>query len=99
MNAKNAPPSAAAATLASHRRSTKYMAAAEPAKPTVVSRVRLAIGPAISVTGVSTTAGPSSEVFHIALMPCGALTAVVTRAGRWPCASAVATYRMNQVAR
>ena len=41
-------------------------------------------GPASSVTGVSSTPGSSSEVFHIRLMPCGAFIAVVTRAGRLP---------------
>ena len=44
-------------------------------------------------------AGSSSEVFHIRLMPWGAFRPVVVRAGRWPCESAVAVYRMNQANR
>ncbi len=67
------------------------MLAAEPAKPTVVSTVSAACGPRSSVTGVSSTPGSGSEVFHIRLMPCGAFMAAVTSAGSRPCATAVAS--------
>src|SRR5580700_5941130 len=95
-NPYTAPPSAAGQVLTDQRRSTQNMVAAEPAKPSVSSTVRLTCGPASKVTGVSSTPGSSSEVFHIMLMPAGAFIAVVTRAGSLPCAIAVASYRMNQ---
>ena len=86
-NPYSAPPSAAGPLRTSQRRSTQYIDAAEPANPSVSSRVRVVCGPASSVTGLSSTPGSSSEVFHIRLMPCGAFIAVVTRAGRLPCAT------------
>ena len=52
--------------------------------------VRLTCGPASSVTGVSSIPGSRKDVFHITLMPRGAFSAVVTSAGRCPCATAVA---------
>lgn len=61
--------------------------------------VRLTCGPASTVTGVSSTAGSSTDVFHIRLMPRGAFIAVVTRCGRLPCATDSALYRMNQANR
>ena len=76
--------------LAPHRRSTQNRLAAEPARLSVSTTVRLICGPASSVTGVSTIPGSRNEVFHIRLTPCGAFIAVVTRAGRCPCATAVA---------
>jgi hypothetical protein len=84
-NPYTAPPMAAALTLAPHRLSTKNGLAAEPAKLAVTMTVRLVCGPASSVTGASTSPGSSSEVFHIRLMPCGAFSPVVTRAGSRPC--------------
>jgi hypothetical protein len=75
------------------------MAAADPAYPRVARTVRPASGPASSVTGASTTAGNSTVLFHIRLMPCGAFMAVVTSAGRCPWATASAAYRMNQAIR
>ena len=85
--------------LAPQRRSTQNRSAADPAKPSVSTMVRLVCGPASSVTGVSSTPGSSRTVFHIRLTPCGAFIAVVTSAGRLPCATAVAAYRMNQANR
>ena len=41
--------------------------------------------------GVSTIPGKIREVFHIRLMPRGALSACVTSAGRCPCATAAAS--------
>ncbi len=76
--------------LTRHRRSTKNMAAADPAKPAVVRIVRLTCGPNSSVTGASSTPGSSREVFHIMLTPVGAFIALVTRAGRCPWLTAVA---------
>ena len=67
------------------------MAVPDPAKPTVISRVRLACGPASSVTGDSSTPGSSSGVFHMRFTPCGAFMASVTRAGSLPWAMAVAS--------
>ena len=67
------------------------MAVADPAKPTVSSTVRLTCGPNSSVTGASRTPGSSRGVFHMRFTPCGAFMAVVTRAGRWKCAMAVAS--------
>ncbi len=67
------------------------MAAADPAKPSVSSVVRVACGPMSRVRGAKTTPGSRNEVFHIRLMPCGAFTAVVTRSGSRPCAIAVAS--------
>jgi hypothetical protein len=89
-NPYTAPPSAAAPWLADHCRSTQYRLAAEPAKPSVSRTVRLTCGPASTVTGVSSTAGSSTDVFHIRLMPRGAFIAVLTRAGSFPCVTAVA---------
>jgi len=85
-----APASAAASKRTRQRRSTRNIAAADPAKPAVVSKVRLTCGPNSSVTGASTTPGKSIELFHIKLMPTGAFSAVVTRAGSSPCEIAVA---------
>jgi hypothetical protein len=79
-----APPRPAPSTLAPCRRSSQYMAAAEPAYPSVTRTVRLASGPASSVTGASATAGNSTELFHISGKPYGAFSAVVTSAGRCP---------------
>ncbi len=76
--------------LAPHRRRTRNKLAADPAKPTVSSTVKLTCGPASSVTGVSTIPGSKIEVFHSRLTPCGGFMAVVTKAGRCPCAIAVA---------
>ena len=98
-NPYTAPPMAAAVTLAPQRLSTQNRLAAEPAKPTVSKMVRLASGPASSVTGDSTTPASSIEAFHIMLMPCGAFSPVVTSAGSRPCETAVALYRMNQATR
>src|SRR5580693_1552681 len=98
-NPYTAPPSAAGQVLTDQRRSTQNMVAAEPAKPSVSSTVRLTCGPASKVTGVSSTPGSSSEVFHIRLTPRGAFIAVVTRCGRLPCATDSALYRMNQANR
>jgi hypothetical protein len=75
---------------ACHRRSTRNMLAAEPAKPSVSMMVMLTCGPASSVTGASSTAGSRIEVFHIRLMPRGAFNAVVTSDGSLPCETAVA---------
>src|ERR1022692_5008751 len=72
------------------------MAQADPAKPAVSSTVRLTCGPSSRVTGVSTTPGSSSDVFHIRLTPTGAFIALVTRAGRWPWLTAAAAYRRYQ---
>ena len=69
-------------TLAPHRRSTQNRLAAEPAKPSVSTTVRLTWGPASSVTGVSTIPGSRKDVCHIRLTPWGAPIAVVTKAGR-----------------
>ena len=88
---KIAPPRAAAGRLAPQRRRTQNMAAADPAKPSVSSVVRVACGPMSRVSGAKTTPGSRNEVFHIRLMPCGAFTAVVTRSGSRPCAIAVAS--------
>jgi hypothetical protein len=66
------------------------MLAAEPAKPSVSIIVRLASGPARSVSGARTTAGSSSEVFHMTFTPCGAFSAVLASAGSLPCATAIA---------
>ena len=85
--------------MAPHRRKTQKRLAAEPAKPSVSAMVRLTCGPNSRVTGLSTTPGNRNDVFHITLMPCGVFIAVVTRAGRCPCATAVAAYRMNQTNR
>ncbi len=85
--------------LTCQRRSTTNIAAAEPAKPTVVRMVRLTCGPASSVTGASRTPGSSSEVFHIMLTPVGAFMALVTSAGRWPWLTAVAAYLRYQANR
>ncbi len=82
---------------APQRRSTANMASADPAKPAVISTVRLACGPASRVTGASRTPGSSMKVFHMTLMPCGAFIASVVRAGRWKCATAAASYRKYQV--
>ena len=71
------------------------MASAAPAKPTVISTVRLTCGPASSVTGASSTPGSSIGVFHIRLMPCGAFMPAVLRAGSRRCAIADASYRKN----
>ena len=38
-------------------------------------------------------------MFHIRFMPSGAFTSGVTSAGRWPCDTALAAYRMNQANR
>ena len=59
--------------------------------PRVSRIVRLTCGPASSVTGASRIPGSSREVFHIRLMPRGAFIAVVTSAGRCPCATAIAS--------
>ena len=83
-------------TLTSHRRSTKNRENALPAKPTVISTVRLVCGPASSVSGASSTPGSSMNVFHITFTPCGAFSAVVTSAGSRKCATEVAAYRKNQ---
>ena len=80
-NPYTAPPIAAAVMLAPHHLSTQNKLAAEPAKPKVSSRFRLAHGPASSVTGASRTPGSSIDAFHIRLMPCGAFSPVVTSAG------------------
>jgi len=76
-----------------------FEAAADPAKPSVSAIVRLTWGPKSSVTGLSSTPGSRNDVFHIRLMPRGQFNAVVTSAGRCPCATAVAEYRMNQANR
>ena len=76
--------------LAPHRRKTQNRLAADPAKPSVSAIVRLTCGPASSVTGVSSMPGSRNDVFPITLMPRGAFIAVVTSAGRCPCATAVA---------
>jgi len=76
--------------LAPHRRSTQNRLAAEPAMLSVSTIVRLTCGPASSVTGASRIPGSRTDVCHIMLTPCGAFKAVVTRAGRCPCATAVA---------
>ena len=62
-----------------------------PAKPIVISTVRLSWGPASSVSGASSTPGSSMNVFHMTLMPCGAFSVVVTRGGSLKCAMAVAS--------
>ncbi len=98
-NPYTAPPRPAATRLAPHRRSTQNKLAAEPAKPAVSRMVRLVCGPASSVTGASRIPGSRTDVFHIRLMPCGAFSPVVTRAGSRPCETAVALYRMNQANR
>ena len=67
------------------------MASAEPAKPAVISTVRLVCGPNSSVTGASSTPGSSMNVFHMTFTPCGAFIAVVTSAGSLRCAIAVAS--------
>ncbi len=82
--------------LAPHRRSTAIMAIADPAKPAVISAVRLACGPASSVTGASSIPGASMKVFHMTLTPCGAFIPFVIRAGSRRCAAAVASYRKYQ---
>jgi hypothetical protein len=61
-------------------------AAADPAKPAVVTTVRLTCGPSSRVTGASSTPGSNNEVFHIMLSPTGAFIALVTRASSWPAA-------------
>jgi hypothetical protein len=73
------------------------MASADPAKPAVSTTVRLAWGPASSVTGASSTPGSGTKVFHMTLMPCGAFIPSVVRAGSRKCAAAVASYRKYQV--
>ena len=75
------------------------MAAAEPAKPSVSTVVRVACGPTARVSGANTTPGSRKDVFHIRFTPCGAFSAVVTRSGSRPWAIAVASYRMNQAKR
>ena len=82
---------AAAVRLAPHRRSTRNRLAAEPANPSVSTRVRVTCGPASHVTGASSTPGSSSDVFHIRLMPCGGFSAAVASAGSLPWATAVAS--------
>ncbi len=59
----------------------------------------LTVGPKASVTGARTTPGSSSEVFHIMLMPRGQFSAPLTRAGRWPCETAMAEYLRYQAMR
>jgi len=66
------------------------MLAAEPAKPSVSTTVRLVCGPASSVTGVSSIPGSRNGVFHIRFTPVGAFSVVVTSAGKCPCATAAA---------
>ncbi len=73
-----------------HRRSTQNRMAAEPARLSVSTSVRLICGPASSVTGLSSIPGSKNDVFHIMLTPRGAPRAVVTRAGSLPCATAAA---------
>src|SRR5258708_26580399 len=84
-----APPRAAAVRLAPHRRKTRNRLAADPAKPSVSTIVRLTCGPASSVTGVSSVPGSRNDVFHITLTPRGGFRAVVTSAGSLPCPIAV----------
>ena len=98
-NPYTAPPTVAAVILAPHHLSTQNKLAAEPAKPKVSRRFRLAHGPTSSVTGASRIPGRSIDAFHIRLMPCGAFSPVVTRAGSRPCETAVALYRMNHATR
>ena len=67
------------------------MAVADPAKPAVMSTVRLVCGPASSVTGASSSPGSSRGVFHMRFTPRGAFIAVVTRSGSLACAIAAAS--------
>jgi hypothetical protein len=67
------------------------MASADPAKPADISTVRLACGPASSVTGASSSPGSGMKVFHMTLMPCGAFIPSVVRAGSLKWAAAVAS--------
>ena len=82
--------------LAPQRRRTAIKAKADPAKPAVMRTVRLACGPASSVTGASSMPGSSMKVFHMTLTPCGAFIPWVIRAGSRKCATAVASYRKYQ---
>ncbi len=78
----SAPPSAAAGRLAAQRRSTRKVAVAVAAKPSVSAVVRVACGPISRVSGANSVAGSRNEVFHIRFMPSGAFTSGVTSAGR-----------------
>jgi len=82
--------------LAPQWRAVANMLTADPANPSVMSTVRLACGPASSVSGASSTPGSGMAVFHMRLIPCGAFIPVVTSAGSLRWATAVASYRKNQ---
>ena len=82
--------------LAPHRRAVANMLSADPANPSVMSTVRLACGPASSVSGARRTPGSGMAVFHMRLIPCGAFIAVVISAGSLRWATAEASYRKNQ---
>ena len=80
-NPNTAPPSAAGPVAAPRARSAPNAAVAEPARPSAVSTVTVASPPHAAVTGANSSAGSAMPLFHMRLMPSGALSAVVCSGG------------------